>query len=115
MNIRNYLNKKKIKFSLISLFGVGLFLLNLVYQIVANPDSIHLNSISGYILLIGLVGFFIGAVGVLLGLYGIKCPNCKGTLGYIFSHSGSFFTTSKKIRFCPYCNIDLDSNLETIK
>jgi hypothetical protein len=115
MTIRDYLNKKKAKASLISFFGIGIFILNIVYQIVANPDSIRLNSINGYILIIGLMGFFIGGAGVLLGLYGIKCPNCKGTLGYILSNSGSFLTKSKKIRFCPYCSVDFDSNLETIK
>ena len=60
--------------------------------------------------------FFPGALvcvaGVLYMLFGIRCPQCRGTLGHMSKYQiRAFWGIPKRIRFCPFCGVDLDSEL----
>ena len=57
----------------------------------------------------GVLGFA-GFIGGIFYLYwGIRCPNCRGSLGSVTVHHGGPFSISDEIRFCPFCGIALDS------
>jgi hypothetical protein len=43
---------------------------------------------------------------------GIRCPNCKGNLGYVAMSSGTPFSISKKLKYCPSCGIDMDTEFK---
>ena len=59
------------------------------------------------------------AAGLILAIgawvYGgrIRCPQCRGRIGRAMKEYpiGLFSRTWKTVRFCPYCGVDLDSEL----
>jgi hypothetical protein len=58
-----------------------------------------------------LPGFAIFGGAVFYGL-SIRCPICHGAIGFLVSHSGTPFSVSRKIQYCPYCGVTLDSELD---
>ena len=62
----------------------------------------------------GLIGF-IAAMGCTLGLlFFVRCPSCGGNLGYALSWPTTLdLSVSKKIKFCQFCGISLDKEIET--
>lgn len=58
---------------------------------------------------------FLGFMGcVLMSLYGIRCPNCRGNLGYALSWPPSW-GVSERIKFCPYCGIPMDTDVQDLR
>lgn len=94
MTIRNSLAKKFKLVNLLVLFGFIAFVLSLFFPslFVCVP--------------IGLLVF--GFVYLLLG---IRCPRCQNRVGQNLGNLKSFSKTGKKLKFCPYCAIDLDSEI----
>ncbi len=63
-------------------------------------------------LLVSIPGVLVCAAGVLYILFGIRCPQCRGPLGYAISYPPKgFFSISERIRFCQFCGVELDSEL----
>jgi len=52
---------------------------------------------------------FVGSMVYLF--WAIRCPCCKNRLTPIMSY-GSPFSVSKKIKYCPFCGIDMDTELK---
>ena len=102
MTIRSQINAVRRKtlvftWSAFLLFIIGLFLSQ------AYPVFIS----------IGVLGFLGFMSGVFFLLFGIRCPQCKGQIGYaIIWPPGRLFTISKKIKFCPFCGVDIDSEIQ---
>jgi hypothetical protein len=40
---------------------------------------------------------------------GIRCPHCQNRVGQNLNNVASCFKTRNRIKFCPYCAVDLDS------
>jgi hypothetical protein len=61
-------------------------------------------------------GFVAFAAGLLaLQFFVVRCPSCSGALGRIAASFPGFpFRFSKRIRFCPYCGLDLDTALDAV-
>jgi hypothetical protein len=57
-------------------------------------------------------GFAFAFVSMFYSFWGIRCPNCKGNLGIMAMSYGSPFSVSKKIKYCPFCGIDIDTELK---
>jgi hypothetical protein len=57
---------------------------------------------------------FIGFAACILYLYfGIRCPSCKNPVAYLtYMNRGGYFHLSKNIRFCPFCGIEMDSDID---
>lgn len=61
--------------------------------------------------IIALVAFFLSCVSFLLFL---RCPRCKKNLVYAINFrfpSFSIFRISSKIKVCPFCGVDFDSEI----
>jgi hypothetical protein len=56
----------------------------------------------------GLAVFFVGTWYL---LFFLRCPSSRGRIGYTVSYMSSPFSVSRKIRFCPFCGVALDSEL----
>jgi len=56
------------------------------------------------------IGFFGAVVYV---LFAIRCPRCNGRLGQTFASHGIPFSETK-VRFCPFCGLDFDSQDATV-
>jgi hypothetical protein len=54
----------------------------------------------------GFVGFM---GGTLYLLWGIRCPNCRGSLGMVTAYQSGPFAISNRVRFCPFCGVSLDA------
>ena len=59
-----------------------------------------------------VVGFLAFMAGTLYLLWGIRCPSCLGRIGFVTSYYSTPFSISRKIRFCPFCGVGLDSRLD---
>lgn len=67
-----------------------------------------LSTINQALLPLTLAAFLVFAASILFLIYGIRCPRCRKAIGYTFMGSGGPFSASK-IRYCPYCALDFDS------
>jgi hypothetical protein len=56
------------------------------------------------------VGFPIFLLSIAYVFWGIRCPRCRYRLTPITSY-GNPFSISKKIKYCPFCGIDIDTEL----
>jgi len=58
---------------------------------------------------------FLGFMGcVLFMLFGLRCPNCKNNLGYTIQYPSAFWKVSDKLKFCPFCGVELDKEIEAL-
>jgi hypothetical protein len=59
---------------------------------------------------------FLGIVACILYLnYVIRCPRCGGKIaGLTHLPRGGFFRLSQNLRFCPFCGVELDREIETL-
>lgn len=101
MKIRDVINKKKRRGILISYGGFAIMLAEFVRA--ALTDTAPVFALLAF-------PFFIG--GMLYSMFWVICPSCKGTMGFMAMYSGGPFSISKKFRFCPYCGVDLDSEVK---
>ena len=98
MDIRKELDKKKRIVWLSVLGGMGLIL----------GSSILIPSDSKYMIFIGMAIFIFA---IFYSHFGIKCPICKGNVGQIVMYLGSPFISSKKMKYCPYCGVNIDTGI----
>jgi hypothetical protein len=101
MTIRDLLNRRKRKAIIIAYSGFVLFVLGLSLGAVGPPW-----------LFVAVPGFVVFFVATLYSLFLIRCPSCREAIGYTVSYPSGAFSISRKIRFCPFCGIALDSELE---
>src|SRR5437867_5433156 len=60
----------------------------------------------------GLAGFGVAWLTMMgAWIIGFRCPQCSGRLTPLLFYSGRF-RLDPRIRFCPYCGKDLDSECE---
>jgi len=58
---------------------------------------------------------FLGFAGcVFFVLFGLRCPKCKNNLGYTIQGPGSFWNISDKLKYCPFCGVALDKEVEEL-
>jgi len=55
----------------------------------------------------------VGFATCIMKIFRLRCPRCRGSIGYLF-HTWSLPGWSRRIKFCPYCGLDLDSWLEDL-
>jgi hypothetical protein len=107
MTIRAIINMKLKMIGIITVSGICVFILGAIYRIWEGhgPPPI-----------ISFIGFFAAIIAILYGLFGIKCPNCHDLLGYVAVYRGfefsNPFSVSRKFKYCPYCGIDVDLEIE---
>jgi len=56
------------------------------------------------------IPMIIGFIGHNLMRLFIKCPACNENIAATVMHSGGPFALAKKIRFCPCCGVNLDTD-----
>jgi len=100
MTIRTLLNKKKRTVSIIAFTGFLIFFAGTIFGAGKNELPV-----------LGLIGFGIAFITLLYACFGIKCPKCEGRWGYIAMYLGHAFAIHRRIRFCPYCGVELDKEL----
>ena len=70
-----------------------------------------LSDISTTLPIFPFAGFAIFAVSMVYLFWRIRCPRCRHLLTPIMSY-GSPLAISKEIKFCPFCGIDIDTELK---
>jgi len=103
MTIRSRLTAQRRKGWLACLIGWLVFVAGMIGATMVN----------GWLGLLIVVGFLVFGGSVLYLLFGIRCPRCRNPLGYAIHYpQGRWFGVSEKIRFCCFCGVELDSELE---
>lgn len=104
MKIREKLNQTRKKMFLLSFTFWVLIIAGLVYSTIQKNDLFPILILIPFILFIFTCSY---------SLFGIRCPKCKGVLGYALAWPlGKRLNISEKIKFCPFCGVDFDSEIE---
>jgi hypothetical protein len=103
MTIRSEISNKKRKGMIIAYSGLAFSVLAIIFS----DKSTSLPILP----FIGLAVFLLSLIYVFRAM---RCPRCRHYLLPIMSY-GSPFSVSKKIKYCPFCGIDIDSELKEIK
>jgi len=101
LTIRERISRRKRKAGLAAYGGFALFALGLFLD--GSGRTWLIMAIPGIVV-------FVGATLYLQ--FFVRCPACGGAIGYATSYSSSPLSVSRKIRFCPFCGINLDSELD---
>jgi hypothetical protein len=101
MTIRLLTNARKKKVFLVLYSCVSVFII-----------SVLLSNIHPTLIILGILGFA-GAFITLIHTYykGIRCPKCENAWGFLAMQTGGPFSLSKKLKFCPFCGVNLDLDL----
>ena len=101
MNMRSRLNASRKKIAIVSFSTWLLFAITLII-------STHNDTFRGWV----FVFFFLFMVAVIYALFMIRCAKCKGNLGYAIAWPpGKLFSISDKIKYCPFCGVNFDSEI----
>jgi hypothetical protein len=105
MTIRDYLNTQRKKYFGATFISWGISIISLIVMAIVGE---------GDLLYFILISSFVAGEFFMLSIYWkVCCPNCKNKLGMIFFfYSKKVFSISDKIGFCPYCGINLNSEIE---
>ena len=104
MTVREVIARRKRTASIVAYSGFALFVLGMLLGAGGPPWVV-----------VAIPGFAIFFGGTLYLLFFLRCPVCRGAIGYTVSYLSSPFSISRRIRFCPFCGIALDSQLEDKK
>lgn len=105
MKIREKLNQTRKKIYLFGFLSWVLLLASMVFSAIQNNDS--------FPILIS-IPFALFMFMCLYSIFGIRCPKCKGILGYalVWPIGKRFkFNISEKIKFCQFCGVNFDSEI----
>lgn len=106
MTIREYLNNKKKKYFSAAFISWGVCAITLIAMVI-----IETNMLFYFILL--LSSFLAGELFLFYPYWGVRCPNCKNKLGFIFfRYNKNLFSISDKFGFCLYCGVNLNSEIK---
>lgn len=64
---------------------------------------------------IHFIPFLVGTMAMPIAHFIMKCQACGGNLAPTIMTSGSPIAVSKKIHFCPYCGINIDTEITHCK
>ena len=93
MTIRERISRRKRKAGLAAYGGFALFALGL-----------FLDGSGRTWLIVAIPGIVVFVGATLYLQFFVRCPACGGAIGSL--------SVSRKIRFCPFCGINLDSELD---
>ena len=102
MTIRAYLKRRSTMFlSLVLLTAVAMMICGfLLTRRIIPPDTAWL-----------VIALF--AASLIPTLFFFRCPRCTANLGSLVAHFGPLaFMARKPVRFCPFCGVDVDHDLE---
>lgn len=106
MKIRDKLNKTRKIIYLVGFLSWVLFAASIIFSATKKNSSFEI---------IILIPFALFMLSCLYLFCGIRCPKCKGALGYAICWPyGKWLNISEKIKFCPFCGIELDSEIEKL-
>ena len=100
MKIREMINTQKRK--AVIAVSSGMFVFIVCFMI----STVYTSMFS-----VGLIGFAVAMGGITFLEFGLSCPQCRGRIGYAVNNPGRPFSVSPKIRYCPFCGVTLDSNI----
>ncbi len=108
MTIRAIIDRRLRKTMMAMFGGFAVFIIGMIVHIWTKASGLPI---------ISLVGIGLSFVTIFYALLGIRCPHCKTILGYIAMYKGVFipdsiFSMSKKIKFCPFCGVSFDTEIE---
>jgi len=106
MTIRQYLARKK----RIASFGVLICFAGGIAAIIFYDPS------NNALITPSMVLWYIGAMACAIYMsYSLRCPKCRNNLGRSIQSPISIFGISAKLKYCPFCGIELDHKMEDIR
>jgi hypothetical protein len=101
MTVRDWLSKRKRISTIVGVVGWGSLMASVALTRTVPPPW--------YLIVPGMVAFFAAASYL---VFFLRCPRCRGPIGNAINYPGGFLSVSPRIRFCPFCGVALDSELE---
>ncbi len=99
MTVRDFLTRKKRKVSIIAFAS---WLILAIAGILSSRYKTFIFIVPAFIVFMASVIYLI---------FGIRCPRCKGMMGHVSSYSSGPFSISRKINYCPFCGLDINTEI----
>ena len=103
ITVREALGRKMRRAIASALVGFALCLVQAIFVPAQNPPVL---------VFLGMAAFFSAAMYL---NFGIRCFQCRNRIGSMLMYGGSPFWVSKRLRFCPFCGLELDTTLASVK
>jgi len=100
MTLREAIVRRKRRGSIAAFLGVAWFA---IWMVLSRAEAPWL-----FVAFLGVAVVYAGMLYTFL----LRCPRCRGRIGYTVSYWSGPFSISRKVRFCPFCGIALDSELD---
>jgi hypothetical protein len=101
VTIRDDINRRKRKAQILALLGFALLMFGAL-----------LASTQRMFWLVAAIGFAMFLGGTLYQSFGIRCPRCACRIDLYTGQSPTVFSIPAAYRFCPFCGISLDTQLD---
>jgi hypothetical protein len=100
MTLRQAINKQKRGAGLLAYIGLLIFAWGL-FNSIANQRTA----------MMALAGLALSWLAIFYILLAVRCPKCRGPVGASAAFSSGLLAMPKKVKFCPYCGVDIDSEI----
>jgi hypothetical protein len=101
MTIRDLLNQKKRKAAVIYLVSLPILALSIFFGVKYNYE---------WLIMVQILFGIIWIVSFCYLFWGVRCPKCGRSLGFIANYMSGPFSISKKIQYCPFCGVGMDES-----
>ncbi|HNN63717.1 MAG TPA: hypothetical protein PKH78_11775 [Candidatus Obscuribacter sp.] len=61
------------------------------------------------------IPFLLGGLVMVAVQFATKCQACGGNIAPIIMATGNPITASKKVKYCPYCGISIDTEISSCR
>ena len=112
MTSRQTLSTRKRRVRLIALAGFVVFIGSLTLLSFDPISASNLDPLRAAGLILGFAGLGAALVSLTLAnLFAFRCPSCRENLAPLVEPLGPLFAVDHRIKCCPFCRADLDSEL----
>jgi hypothetical protein len=102
VTIRATISRRMCKAAILMYCAMALFLITALWAIAKDEKLVTFS----------LIPFVVAMAATAYLVHGMRCPHCRVRLGSIVCYGGNPFRISPRVHFCPFCGVDLDSELD---
>jgi hypothetical protein len=104
MTIRQLIVRQKRVATAITYSGFAVFALGIILGAGEPPAAVFFA--------VAIPGFVVAFGATLYVMYFVRCPRCRGPIGFTVSYMSWPYSVSSKIRYCPFCGVAFDSDVD---
>lgn len=91
-----------------------LFISSLLAWLLFATSGIFMGMIHPFFRILSVIAFIVFMFTIFRLLFSLRCPRCRNNLGYVVCWPPTLSPAkiSPKIKLCPFCGVDIDSEIK---